>query len=575
MRTTDEIASLLDELDTCSADSLEDQDLDFKAWDWHSRDNSVKMVISMAVCMANGGGGTVVFGVDNKAVGRSRAILGVPPEVDLNRLKKAVYDSTDPKLTPVFEELVVREGSGRLLLMQIHPGIPPYTDTTGRGTVRIGKDCQPLTGSLRRRVMVETGETDLTALEVPGDPRAHLSPAAVEALRRAARQERAPDELLQLSDLDLLEVLGVIHAGRMSKAGLLLAGREEAIRQHLRTYSWTHLRMASDTQYTDRLDGHQALPIALERLMDRIMANNPITTVQHGLFHFEYRTYPEIALREALMNALCHADYRLAGPILVKQYPGRIEISNPGGFIGGITPSNILHHQPVARNPHLVEALTRLRLVNRSSLGIARMFSALLVEGKEPPLIEEEGESVRLTFLAHEMSAPFRAFVADEGQRGRLLSVDQLLILHHLVRHREIDTATASRICQRSEPGMREVLRQMERDWGYLERAGRGRGTYWTLHPAIRRAITPAGAADREQRIDWETAKTRVLSILKQQAQRGDTGLSNADIRHITQLDRFQVIRLMRQLASEDPHVQGPGRGRNARYTYDTTEQRP
>jgi|WetSurMetagenome_2_1015567.scaffolds.fasta_scaffold09626_2 predicted HTH transcriptional regulator len=46
-----------------------------------------------------------------------------------------------------------------------------------------------------------------------------------------------------------------------------------------------------------------AIPVAIARLLDHVMANNPITTVEHGPFHFEYRTYPEIALREAIMNA--------------------------------------------------------------------------------------------------------------------------------------------------------------------------------------------------------------------------------------------------------------------------------
>jgi ATP-dependent DNA helicase RecG len=105
--------------------------------------------------MANGGGGTVVFGVNDKVIGRSQAIIGMPVDVDINRLKKAVYDSTDPKITPVFEELSVPEGSGRLLVMQIYPGLPPYTDTSGRGKIRIGKDCQPLTGTLRRRIIMD------------------------------------------------------------------------------------------------------------------------------------------------------------------------------------------------------------------------------------------------------------------------------------------------------------------------------------------------------------------------------------------------------------------------------------
>ena len=160
------LKALLEELSQQPADLLEGQDLDFKEWNSRSIADAVRLVIEMAVCMANGGGGTVIFGVNDKAIGRAQAILGVPPEVDVNRLKKAVYDSTDPKLTPVFQEIILPEGTGRLIVMQVYPGLPPYTDTSGHGTIRVGKDCQPLTGTLRRKIMVETGETDFTGVEV-------------------------------------------------------------------------------------------------------------------------------------------------------------------------------------------------------------------------------------------------------------------------------------------------------------------------------------------------------------------------------------------------------------------------
>lgn len=173
----------------------------------------------MAVCMANGGGGTVVFGVSDKAVGLENAILGVPLSIDANNLKKCTYDRTDPKITPVFEEMQVNEGTGRLLVMQIYPGMPPYTDTAGKAKVRVGDACTPLTGSMRSSIMVETGETDFTATEVPGNPETHISAVAMEQLREAASQERAPDTLLDLEDLDLLRALGVLYGIRL-KSGL-------------------------------------------------------------------------------------------------------------------------------------------------------------------------------------------------------------------------------------------------------------------------------------------------------------------------------------------------------------------
>ena len=85
----------------------------------------------MAVCKANGGGGTVVFGVADRVRGRKNALIGVPPDIDLLTMQKRVYERSDPHITPTFEYIHVSEGTGRILLMLIYPGMPPYTQTDG------------------------------------------------------------------------------------------------------------------------------------------------------------------------------------------------------------------------------------------------------------------------------------------------------------------------------------------------------------------------------------------------------------------------------------------------------------
>ena len=64
-----------------------------------------------------------------------------------------------------------------------------------------------------------------------------------------------------------------------------------------------------------------------------------------------------------------------------------------------------------------------------------------------------------------------------------------------------------------------------------------------------------------------EAAKTRVLSVLKQRYDRGETGLSNTEIRQITHFDRGQVKRLMGQLSGER-QVKATGKGRGARWIF-------
>ena len=51
--------------------------------------------------------------------------------------------------------------------------------------------------------------------------------------------------------------------------------------------------------------------------------------------------------------------------------------------------------------------------------------------GRNPPTILDEGEAVRVTLRASEISVPFRMFVAEEGDRGYILSVEDLLIIQH------------------------------------------------------------------------------------------------------------------------------------------------
>lgn len=248
MRNEQQILHLLDQLAESVADDLEGQDLDFKRWPIHVKE-AVDQVVSMAVCMANGNGGTVVFGVADRVKGRKNAILGVPAGVDVNLLLKAVFDRTAPTITPRFEELSVPEGTGRLLLMHINQGVPPYTDSAGHGTVRVGKECKPLTGTMRREILEVSGDSDFTATVVSDPLEKLLSASAMERLRQMAVMEKASPDLVGGTDADLLDALGLLRNGGLTIAGLLLAGNETALRRHVPGAGWTWLFQRTDTAY--------------------------------------------------------------------------------------------------------------------------------------------------------------------------------------------------------------------------------------------------------------------------------------------------------------------------------------
>ncbi len=563
MKTTQEILNIVEQLDKHIADDFEGQELDFKEWNEKSNNDAVNLAVKMAVCMANGGGGMIVFGIRDKVTDRTNAVKGVPLFVDAVLLQKTIYDRTEPHITANFEWVTVPEGHGRLLLMRIFPGMPPYTETDGSGSIRVGKDCRPLTGSMRKEIMQQSGVSDFTMTVIDAPWRTLFSPVAMEKIRGIMKAENAPAALGSKTDEDLLSSIGAIKDDKFTFGGLLIVGNNEALERYIPHNGWDFRRMRSSTDYSTKDGANNAIPVALNE-MERYMAvDNPATTVEYGFIHYEFSTYPKIALREALLNAFVHRDYRIPGTVMLKHYKDRLVLTNPGSFIGGVTAENILHHPPVARNPHLADLLDRLHLVNKSNLGVPRIYKSLLEEGKEPPQYREIGEFVELSLMASTIIPEFRNFMMVLNSKGMDLDIDHLIILNYLLKHREIDTYVAGQICQRNIDNIREVLSHMENNLRLIQSGGTVKKRYYSLTREMYALLQKGVDYDRDRRLDKESVKMRILSILKER------NLSNHEVRQMTGLGRYQVIRLMKEL--EEENVKLENKGKHSFYYLDKT----
>lgn len=221
-----------------------------------------------------------------------------------------------------------------------------------------------------------------------------------------------------------------------------------------------------------------------------------------------------------------------------------------------MTAQNILHHPSAPRYPTLFQALARMRLANAANLGVPRVFRDLLTEGKEPPSYWASERAVRVTVKGQEARREFLELV----QRHLDLDVDHLLVLHYLTRHREITARTAAEICQRPIEGAREILGRLASQWRLLEAGGgAGRGRYYRLSRAAYELLVGTLKYHVDRRLTLENAKARVLAALE------EGPLTNADVREITQLSRYQCVRLMASLRA-DGVVEVRGSRRGARW---------
>ena len=263
VHTPEKILTLLPLLDEQIADDLESETLDFKECPTETKLR--ELAKETAVCLGNASGGTVVFGVKERVRGCDKAITGLNFAPDLEALNATLYDSIDPKLPVQFEWLMY--GGRRLLLMHVHPSMPPYTTTSGKGWMRVGKDCKPLTGSLLRQLREKAGLSDPTAKILPIDnPIKAISPAAVEILRREMKSIGSPVDLLACDDADLCGKLGFLKEGRLTMAGVLVAGRDELIAEHAPNHEWKYSRLRTDTDYeTPPVSGRDCILVALDR----------------------------------------------------------------------------------------------------------------------------------------------------------------------------------------------------------------------------------------------------------------------------------------------------------------------
>ena len=564
MLTVADLGTLIRRLDGESADELENEYLEFKSWQPRGQayKKQLRDIRETVVAFANAGGGLLVLGVADREKSRAEAIHGVG-SLDENRLRLNIYDGTDPHILVEIEPL--SEPEGQLLVIRVPAGIPPHTTTDGVARIRVGKENKPLTGANLARLVASRGQRDLTAEVLPGVRPSDLDPDQIQLLRRTIEADPDPlrpsgldgqRRLASLSDIDLLEALGLTSGDEVTMAAMLLVGRKPMLARFAPRHEVIFSYKRRSTRNDFRRDLRTPLLQTLEEVQHLLLANLRLATVDpRGFVQLEIPDMTWWVAREAVLNALVHRDYFLSQSIHIDLYDDRVEVISPGGFIGGITERNILRHTPVRRNPLLADALQGIRLVNRQGLGVDRIFEELLVLGKNLPTYQADESYVKLV-LPTRTNTEFARFVYESRRNGETLELDDLMVLRGLVRHRSLDRWSAADLLQLREEGAAARLVSLRRR-GFVVAQGRGRGTSYRLAPRHAELLQGDDASGEGVWMDEEYVRLRVLAILSERGR-----LTNAEIRRITGYTRTQVLRLMGVLRKEGlTEVRGQGRG--------------
>jgi len=488
-------------------------------------------LVEYCVAIANEGGGKIVLGVSDE---RPRTVVGTSAFAEPGRTEAGLHERLGHRI-PV-EEL--RHEGRRILIVHV-PGRLPGTawSIEGKFLKRAGDELTGMDDVELRAIFAETGP-DFSAEVTAAGTEALSGEAVAEFRGRWARKARNP----RIESWTVEETLAnaeLIEDGKLLYAALILFGTRASLGRHLPQAEVVFEYRSSEASgpAADRADFREGFFLFHEALWRRINLRNDRQSYQDGLFRYEIPTFDETAVREALLNAVAHRDYRLGGSVFVRQFARRLEIVSPGGFPPGITPDNILDQQN-PRNRRLAEALARCGLIERSGQGLNLMVESAIRQSKRLPDFSGSGaHEVRLKLDGQVTDPKFLQFLERLGEEKlRTFSTYDFLALDAIARDQPLTDAMRSRL--------RDLL-----DAGVIESQGRGRGTRYLLSRRLYAALGKGGAYTRKRGLDHETNKALLERHL---TEAGASGAAMAElVQVLPALSRAHVKRLLDELRAE------------------------
>ena len=429
----------------------------------------------LLIAFANSDGGTVLMGIDEE--GRLNESLMFEEVDDVLRLALA---RCRPGVRTEWRHGQVEEGEAVALYVPRSTDLHSLED--GRVLIRTGAQNRPLGGSEIRQLAVtkSTGEYETRA--VPGASPADLDPQMV-AEYRAKRAERLRRPL-EADDSSLLQRAGALaEDGTPTVCGLLLFGREP---QSLLPQSGLIVVRFAGTEprgpgglpgYSRREEITGPLPKLIEAAWQVVWEEMRVAAVVTGLVREEKGEYPSFAVREALVNAVCHRDYQLTGRrIEIRMFDDRLEVISPGGLPGYITVDNIVEEH-FSRNPRLVNGLFQWGFIEELGLGIDRMIEDMANAGHPNPEFRDTPYAFTVTLRNTRVRRAAPAWGPSMNER-------QLRALAYLQDNGRITNREYSQLCPdvSSETLRLDLADLVQR--GLLLKIGAKRGTYYILKAA-------------------------------------------------------------------------------------------
>jgi ATP-dependent DNA helicase RecG len=398
-----------------------------KTLEFKENAGSLPRILQTLIAFANTSGGTLIVGIKDK----TKEVIGVVDVLkEEERIANSIADNIVPLLVPSFQFYTWRNRDVLIISVTYAP-VPYYFKSKG-----IEHGVYIRLGSTNRVADQATiAEIQRLAIHQGFDELPHFQ--AIQSDLDFSRGEEIFSQVNKSFDLNVAKSLHLLVRSQAeylpSNGGLLLLGKD---RQRFFPNAIIRCGCFSGTtknQIIDQQDIDEILPFAVGKILSFIERNTAIKSEIGRMHRIDIPQYPKVVIREAIINAIVHADYTVRGAnIQIAIFSDRLEITNPGGLPYGLTLEKALSGISQLRNRVIGHVFRELGLIERWGSGMGRMIEVCRQQGITEPKFEE---------LDHY----FRVTLYHDKQREMKVSISwQQDLIEYLKSHVDINAKAAS-----------------------------------------------------------------------------------------------------------------------------------
>ena len=466
--------------------STEDKNIEYKGIQKiRTGDKGFKELARVCVAFANAQGGKIYIGVDDKTltVGPNQVISTKEQNDAVSKLRSLCFS-----VAITYSDILEDEDGSQYFIIHVLPSTKTIASTSeGRIAVRIADKCESVRTEDIQRLAEEKGAYQWEINTTKFSWRDDKVLANLQLFASDIRQSpRVKDHIKQLDDIEIAENYHLTDGEKLTNLGVLWLGTPRQRASLCYPLTVQYIVYNALEEKVRKEEWHDLSLNPKELLLDVERKAIELTysyEFPNGLFRKQIRHYNPKLLRELLVNAFAHKSYTISNDIMIKVFPDRLEISNPGGLPLGISKDNILHTKH-RRNPNMIEIMSAFELMEGEGSGYDLIYELNAKEAKLPPEVNSsynECEVIQRAAIIDVELLPLLDYVMQNYQ----LSQRSFIAFGIIARERKILSTQLSKQLQLTgDDRLRSYIDKILSD-GLIIKSGNKKATQLQVNPAL------------------------------------------------------------------------------------------